>query len=916
MNSIAGKSTGIALLMAAALLAALFSMGVFSATGVGAEVSDDPAPTVKVDKEGVGATNVTMTIMFEVDLDVVVDDNDTGSVNEAALSEIVVTLPDGFTGVAQASNRAAIDDTHGNNGTKVQVDGKDAEDFVPAQTQAGTHGGTVTINNSPATAGVPAQITDGDKVTVVVAGLTNPPNATLATDGEYQVSVIQGPASATNIAKTASFTLYDAVLSSDTPGAAVGVTLHTSAGTPVGQGQDIVVDLTGFGVPTTIAENRVIIDSDGQSPNDFSGYPSEVTVTGKKVTLTVPNFLPNGSEQMDLVGGIYRITFKQSAGITNPTSPGTKTIKVSDRDGTDDELKARVRSTVTVAPKLGPRGTDATVTGKGFASGQTATVYLEEVGGEVLGSATVTDGSFSVAIDTSSDDFDAGANTITVEGGNGADAEKTATFTITGKVEIEDVESATVADTLTLKLSDWTAGPVVDVKIGGVAVDEFFTAFEDLTADQRKAAGIEEARVEGIDGDDEASFDIVVPSGVSLGVQEIAVYTTDKDDVDDDDNVLEHRKAGQVNIAIGAVELTLSPETAVMGQKITVTGSGFDTNATSSNDVISVTVSKAPAADVKLGDLEIVTGGNITFTMTVPISKNIRRGKDNKISLLAHNDTVGAGTLVVPEAAIELDPPEARRGTTVTVTGSGFVANELVLITYGDTRVGSDLADSRGGFATEITVPGSAPIGKSTTVTARVEANATVKAEENNDIVVEAEEKHSTPAAVITTSPDEVVSGQPLTISAENLPLHSNVNVLKIGGTDITPSPKPLTDGKGAFSASVTVPQLTLGNQTIEIEVGEDTFTATVRIVAETVAASQAPADLFADLIEAGALDRIFLYNNTTQEWFLYDPDPGFETANSLESLESGDIIWIQLKSAATVQGANLLAGWSLITVQ
>ena len=36
MNSITGKSTGIALLMAAALLAALFAMGVFSATGVGA----------------------------------------------------------------------------------------------------------------------------------------------------------------------------------------------------------------------------------------------------------------------------------------------------------------------------------------------------------------------------------------------------------------------------------------------------------------------------------------------------------------------------------------------------------------------------------------------------------------------------------------------------------------------------------------------------------------------------------------------------------------------------------------------------------------------------------------------------------------------------------------------------------------
>ena len=48
MNSMIGKSTGIALLMAAALLAALFAMGVFSATGVGAHQdheADGSTPT-------------------------------------------------------------------------------------------------------------------------------------------------------------------------------------------------------------------------------------------------------------------------------------------------------------------------------------------------------------------------------------------------------------------------------------------------------------------------------------------------------------------------------------------------------------------------------------------------------------------------------------------------------------------------------------------------------------------------------------------------------------------------------------------------------------------------------------------------------------------------------------------------------
>ena len=42
MNSIVGKSTGIALLMAAALIAALFAMGVFSASGVNAGVVGTP----------------------------------------------------------------------------------------------------------------------------------------------------------------------------------------------------------------------------------------------------------------------------------------------------------------------------------------------------------------------------------------------------------------------------------------------------------------------------------------------------------------------------------------------------------------------------------------------------------------------------------------------------------------------------------------------------------------------------------------------------------------------------------------------------------------------------------------------------------------------------------------------------------
>ena len=179
---------------------------------------------------------------------------------------------------------------------------------------------------------------------------------------------------------------------------------------------------------------------------------------------------------------------------------------------------------------------------------------------------------------------------------------------------------------------------------------------------------------------------------------------------------------------------------------------------------------------------------------------------------------------------------------------------------------------------------------------------------------VTAEATHETPGAMVTLSSPSISSGETITIRGMNFPAFSTVAVMEIGGVDVRPVPAPATSIDGDFSTTVLVPQLELGNQTVSVRVSQTTITTFLQL--GTAAVSRAPADLFAGLIGVGALDRIFLYNNTTQEWFLYDPDPGFEAANTLESLEAGNIIWIQLKEAATVQGANLLAGWSLITVQ
>ena len=110
-------------------------------------------------------------------------------------------------------------------------------------------------------------------------------------------------------------------LSSQEPGAAVQITLNASTATAIEPNQDITVDLSAFSVPSTIADSAIDISSEG-----FDGSPSNVVVSGSKVTMTVPNVKANGDDQNENVEGSYGIRIKQSAGVTNAASGGEKTV--------------------------------------------------------------------------------------------------------------------------------------------------------------------------------------------------------------------------------------------------------------------------------------------------------------------------------------------------------------------------------------------------------------------------------------------------------------------------------------------------------------------------------------------------------------------------------------------------------------
>ena len=108
MNSIAGKSTGIALLMAAAMLAALFSMGVFSASGVGANAKANPAPTAELDIIVPEEDEVTLTVTFQIN-----DDIDGAATGTQADDNVTIDVPENIAEILTTFDTDNISVTQG-----------------------------------------------------------------------------------------------------------------------------------------------------------------------------------------------------------------------------------------------------------------------------------------------------------------------------------------------------------------------------------------------------------------------------------------------------------------------------------------------------------------------------------------------------------------------------------------------------------------------------------------------------------------------------------------------------------------------------------------------------------------------------------------------------------------------------------
>ena len=531
------------------------------------------------------------------------------------------------------------------------------------------------------------------------------------------------------------------------------------------------------------------------------------------------------------------------------------------------------------------------MTGKALANGTgslytTAEDAAEDVDGTFLKDVTIKDGAFSTTVeakDLKKNDDD-GKSELMVVDANGGEA--SATFQVTGTTVVGS-DSVGKGKMLKISISDWITDLPDNVKIGGEDHDIVDEDGDDYTVDLD-------------DGAD--TFYVKVSGDVRLGTKSVVLFKGDS------------RLDGS-SVEITAIGLNVSLDEAVSGQEITVEGSGFG-----SGQLASLTVGGKEQTELSnrepIDEYDILSGGRVVLSFVVP--PEVTHG-EKTILITAGNDRVGEVSIDIIKPAITLTPAEGRRGTEVTVEGTGFPAAKNITVDYGpdETGIASGRTDSAGSFSASFRVPTSAGIGAEVKVKASHTIADTNADSDSADTLYSAEDTHMVPGKEITVTPDTVVSGDTINIEGTGFPRYSDVGVkFASGGWRATTA---RTDGVGDFDVSVIVPGLDPGTHVLQVRAANTDDGESASWVLEVVDTPVGPvitatAELFEPL--GDNLERVYHYVNATGEWLVYDPRPDFAEFNTYTESTGGQAVWVKVTNAAQFQGEPLFAGWNLIVLR
>ena len=387
-----------------------------------------------------------------------------------------------------------------------------------------------------------------------------------------------------------------------------------------------------------------------------------------------------------------------------------------------------------------------------------------------------------------------------------------------------------------------------------------------------------------------------------------------------DVKVTKGNNSAKASVNISALPLTTSLASAVPGQEITIRGQGFTGGA----QVNSVKIGEVSALSSTSPPILINNSGNFVATVTIP--KTVPGTGDVQVEVIENGDLgtvgvkdpkdgnsrIGTATIAIPKPTLTLNPETSRPGTSVSASGTGFVAGANVGIVY---KSGSALtsvnAGSTGSWTTSFVVPVNTDVGTTNVVTA---SNGSI-----DQTGKSATAEHIVPGGVLSVSPTEGPPGTQVTVTADGFKAYSSVVEMTIGTLSVLTTAIN-TDDNGDFTATLLLPTLPAGTHSLYVAVGgTKDAPANTESLAYTVtsgaAAARASEDAFADLIAADNLIVVWYFDNDTKGWSFYDPRPAVAAAVDLNEVSSGDIVWIQITADQEFQGEMLKAGWNQITL-
>ena len=393
-----------------------------------------------------------------------------------------------------------------------------------------------------------------------------------------------------------------------------------------------------------------------------------------------------------------------------------------------------------------------------------------------------------------------------------------------------------------------------------------------------------------------ASFQITIPNWVKGGMQELRVEASDG------------TSASTVIDLLGP-QINVTPGTVLANQRISLVGTGFSPGAVIANESLadghttpSISIGGETIHGGRINDSDPVrvdNGGNWSSSVDLPLTEATTAEGERALRITDSLGRSGVVVVTIPGRSVTVTPDTGRVGTIAVVRGTGFPSKNdegssfNVQIVYDasndNTTTVSVLPDASGRFETQLRIPTTAAIPSSNSIK--------VSFRDDDEIVVPTIVAHEVPEGVITLSTTSGGPGSDVTISGEGFKSFVPVSEVKIGTLDVTPSPKPKTDGNGMMDFVVTIPGLDVGIQTIEVEVGRTTastgFTVTESginpgDIKEVVPALEDLGDNFVN---------IWNFNNDTKAWSFFDGEEG----SDLTHLITGETYLLQIKSTVEV---------------